>query len=221
MCCDKTSTDIFIFPRFIFTTTTTTRADLENIVIRNSRITPTRYVLDDPKALKQAMRDLRREVIIVNGHVLPPIHSLKELVALLKETLNSRPLKLKEKRIGQLSKRSMKGIRHVENGGAISESPSSESDIVTSSSETDFVSSGNEGDTDGSMHVSEGRTRVQRSFSTGSSSDDANNCKSPAMKSSSASRRRTNNVNAIDIMTRRLLMAACRTGVGGDAYFIV
>lgn len=190
------------------------RSDLENIVIKNSRITPSRDVLDDPKALKQSMRDLRREIIVVNGHVLPPIHSLKELVALLKETLNSRPLKLKEKRIGQLSKRSLKEC-HIQ--GSISESCSSESDIVTSSSETDFVSSGNEGDTDGSMSDAVIRSRALRSNST-SSSENANNCKVSASK---PSRRKTNNFSAIDIMTRRLLMAASRTGVGGDAFFIV
>ena len=190
-------------------------------MIRNSRVTPSRYVLDDPKALKQAMRDLRREVIIVNGHVLPPIHSLKELVALLKETLNSRSLKLKEKRVGQLSKRSLKEFRNNDEGGTISESPSSESDIVTSSSETDFVSSGNEGDTDGSTPTSVARARVQSSSSTGSSSDDAvNNRRSPSMKPT-VCKRRTNNMDAIDIMTRRLLMAASRTGIGGDAFFIV
>merc|ERR1711957_903689 len=48
------------------------------------------------KAVKQALRDLRREVITVNGHILPPVHSLKELVTLLRETLNSRPVKIRE-----------------------------------------------------------------------------------------------------------------------------
>ena len=46
----------------------------------------------DVKAVKQAIRDLQREVLTVNGHVLPPVDSHKELVHLLSQTLNSRTL---------------------------------------------------------------------------------------------------------------------------------
>jgi hypothetical protein len=47
---------------------------------------------NSPEAIRQALRDLRREVITVNGHVLPPVTSRKELINLLTQTLNSRTL---------------------------------------------------------------------------------------------------------------------------------
>ena len=43
-------------------------------------------------ALRQAIRDLQREIITVNGHVLPPVTSRKDLIHLLSQTLNSRTL---------------------------------------------------------------------------------------------------------------------------------
>ena len=42
------------------------------------------------KDVKQALKDLRREIITVNGSVIPPAHSLKELVKLLAEAMNAR-----------------------------------------------------------------------------------------------------------------------------------
>lgn len=47
---------------------------------------------NNPDAVRQALRDLRREIITVNGHVLPPVTSRKELVSMLTQTLNSRTL---------------------------------------------------------------------------------------------------------------------------------
>jgi hypothetical protein len=39
-----------------------------------------RYNVDNADALQQAMKDLRREVITVNGHALPPVFSRKALI---------------------------------------------------------------------------------------------------------------------------------------------
>jgi hypothetical protein len=43
-------------------------------------------------ALRQAIRDLNREVITINGHVLPPATSSEQLSYLLSQTLNSQAL---------------------------------------------------------------------------------------------------------------------------------
>jgi hypothetical protein len=95
--------------------------------------------------LKQALADLQREVLTVNGQPLPPVRSRKELLQVLSQTLNSRSLfrKFRESR---------------EEYG-----------------------------------LGRGSSRCRRGF----------------------------HLSAIDGMTRRLLLAAGRTGSGGDAYFIV
>lgn len=196
----------------------------------------------DSRAIKQALRDLRREVITVNGHILPPVHKLKELVGILRETLTSRPVKLRDVAIaGSATVRRGRSRRGRHGGGSRAPRPSgsdtgrtrsggeSTSDITAASggpsssdesgfssdptglsdgSDTDFISSGNEGDTDGSVS----RRQVE-----GGVAGERPQLAAAARKS----KRRQFNVNALDIMTRRLLIAASRTGTGGDAYFVV
>ena len=77
---------------------------------------------------------------------------------------------------------------------------SSEPTGLTDGSDTDFLSSGNEGDED-------------RSASKAPLPDTAQPVRT--------SKRRHFDVDAIDTMTRRLLIAASRTGTGSDAYFVV
>jgi hypothetical protein len=43
-------------------------------------------LVDNPEAVRQAIRDLQRERITVNGHLLPPVTSRKELIHLLQQT---------------------------------------------------------------------------------------------------------------------------------------
>jgi len=164
--------------------------------------------INSTKAIKQAVRDLCREVITVNGHILPPVHSLKELVKLLRETLNSRPLKLKEKFIGNGKRNRLRRNKNPAPTTSVTkESDSDLSDSVTgltSASDSDFISSGNEGDIDGGHP-----TRADEASS------------SNGVQSLRTSKRRIFDLNAIDIMTRRLLIAASRTGAGGNAYFVV
>lgn len=157
---------------------------------------------NNTKAVKQALRDLRRETIIVNGQILPPVHSLKELISLLRERLNSRPMKLKEKKIGRMRSLGSKGSK---GSGDDDESSPNNSEDVTSSSDLDFLSSGCEGDEETDAPI------PKRKNSDGS--NEVKNCSTP--------RRRQFNVDAIDILTRRLLLAASRTRGGGDAFFIV
>ena len=164
---------------------------------------------NNTKAVKQALRDLSRETIIVNGQILPPVQSLKELVSLLKERLNSRPIKLREKKIGQ--------VRRVPKPNEIASETEEglSSGEVTSSSDNDndFVSSGNEGDKEDKPYSA--RRKGSISISDNASVGSSGSSETKTLK------RRQFNVDAIDILTRRLLIAASRTRGGGDAFFIV
>ena len=165
---------------------------------------------NNTKAVKQALRDLRRETIIVNGQILPPVQSLKELVTLLKERLNSRPMKLREKKMGQVRK-----VRKPNEVASETEEGPSGSEVTISSSDNDndFVSSGNEGDKEDKPYIArrKGSVSISDNASVGSTGSAEN--KTP--------KRRQFNLDAIDILTRRLLLAASRTRGGGDAFFIV
>ena len=167
---------------------------------------------ENKKAVKQSLRDLRRETIVINGHVLPPVKSISELLTLLRERLNSRPMKLKERKIGNVSTdnlvESSSETESEQEPQIDSDSPSSSThdlDIV----ESDAVSSGDEGDVDTSLCNDSSREDM-----TQSAQDSRKDVKH-------TSRRRLYSIDAIDILTRRLLLAASRTRGGGDAYFVV
>jgi hypothetical protein len=155
----------------------------------------------DLKAVKQAIRDLQREVLTVNGHVLPPVDSRKELVQLMSQTLNSRTLtasygkrKLKQSLAAAVHRsESCPVIMYKENADPKSEDSD---DFMSSGNEA----SGNEADND------EGLTP---------------NSVEPLSRARKSRRRAAFHLGTVDMMTRRLLIASSRTGKGGDAYFIV
>lgn len=150
-----------------------------------------RYDVDNVDALQQAMKDLRREVITVNGSALPPVTSRKALIHLLSQTLNSRTLTSAQKK-----SRRKNPVRRVESAPALSSPCSSQSE-----SEDGGLSSGNEAD----MSV------MSPELPGGSLSG-----------SQRGHRRRSSfRLETIDLLTRRVLLAAGRTGTGGDAYFVV
>mmetsp|Transcript_25375 Transcript_25375/g.29382 ORF Transcript_25375/g.29382 Transcript_25375/m.29382 type:complete len:662 (-) Transcript_25375:1156-3141(-) len=162
------------------------------------------------KAIKQALLDLRREIITVNGYLLPPAQSLTELVKLLRERLNSRTVRLREKKVGQSKK-----IGKVANKKDISSDSSDNAEIDSNTSyntDSDLISSGNEGDADDSPIAFR-----KKKAGNGGNQDSNDGTPSQEVKS----KRRHFNVDAIDIMTRRLLISASRTGSGGDAFFVV
>lgn len=70
------------------------RHELNNIELTptNSAYSASGELCNDPKAVKQAIRDLQREVITINGHALPPVTSRKDLINLLSQALNSSSL---------------------------------------------------------------------------------------------------------------------------------
>ena len=177
-------------------------------------------------AIRQALRDLRREIITVNGHVLPPVTSRKELVSMLTQTLNSRTLTANSPK--------MKKPKGTRNRQAKSRRPSSlnPSDLDSSSE----GASSNEG--------SRKKFPIMPSFEKNGMASDTSGYESPMLSSSGydsslamdspvekaraakltpprRKRRGTLHLSAIDTLTRRLLIAASRTGNGGDAYFFV
>lgn len=138
---------------------------------------------DNPDAVRQAIRDLQRERITVNGHLLPPVTSRKELVHLLQQTMNSRALTSSPFKSRRKKSRSRRKL-----GGGSSDKDHSEK---SEASESDFTSAT---ESDGVNH---GTARGQQPH------------------------RRNFHVSTIDVLTKRLLVAASRTGTGGDAFFVV
>ena len=152
----------------------------------------TRYGMDDENAIQQALRDLQREVITVNGHVLPPVTSRSEMIRLLSQTLNSRSLTAKLPRKSRRRRR-RKGVKRED---------SDSSELSTDDT------SGNEGD----VWVEGDGTPSPRRHSVHPDSSSAHG---------SVGRNRSFRLSTIDFLTKRLLLAGSRTGTGGDAYFVV
>jgi hypothetical protein len=152
---------------------------------------------DDPDTVLQAIRDLQRERITVNGHLLPPVTNRKELVYLLQQTMNSRTLTALPLKARRKSRRSRRKDGNDSEKSANSESESSsgmngnDGSMKAVNSESDLTS-GVESDTFG-----HGIARDQKPH------------------------RRNFHVSMIDALTKRLLVAASRTGTGGDAFFVV
>jgi len=183
----------------------------------------TKDICNDVNAVRQALRDLEREIITVNGRILPPARNLKELARLLSQTLNSRTVSLSYSK-GKKSRRGGNKGSTVPSVGSSSDSISSyeESDTTTSdlSSSDGDITSGNEGDTDAGTTSLEkvSRERMAQMAMTGVVLPPPSHHSRNKKKSS---RRPSLDVNTIDFMTRRLLLAAGRTGTGGDAFFVV
>ena len=119
------------------------------------------HYCSDDHLVEQALKDLRREVITVNGQVISPAHSSMELAENLGRVLNSNQM------FAHTPKTRRKSA-YTSDFGLEIETDYSESNVESS---------------DGSMSKIE-----------------------PGL---------------VDVLTRRLLIAASRTGSGGDAYFIV
>ena len=166
-----------------------------------------------PHALNQALRDLRREVITVNGHVLPPVTSRRDLIYLLSQTLNSRTLtaipgafhkkKLPEEKSNQTYRR-VESCPTMPNGGDQSKSTRLRLEQGLDASEN-----------------SDGDIVVTSEYDSEKNEDGKTPAKAGPSRQIARKRRRSFHLSTIDLLTRRLLIAASRTGMGGDAYFIV
>ena len=174
---------------------------LQNIMLPKAEEEDIMKQVSDPKLLKQAVKDVRREIITVNGNVLPPAKTLKDLVKLLTKALNSKPLTLSHG--GKKKRKKKRSGKEVPSTGAAANgednaSSSEESGLDSALSDSDH-SSGWEGDTDGNGSDVDGTNKAEMS----------------------RRRRGTFDIEAIEYMTRRILVAASRTGTGGDSYFVV
>jgi len=148
---------------------------------------------NNPKAVRQAIRDLKREVITVNGYVLPPVTSRQDLIDLLSQSLKSRSLTApgSEGRSTTLMFPEQK-------------TRSENTCYDAHNACTDNISSLEAGDQDAEDNIKSPQLQGKGSES------------SPGLK-----RRASFHLSTVDLLTRRLLIAASRTGTGGDAYFIV
>ena len=146
---------------------------------------------DDSGDVSQALKDLTREVIAVNGSTLPHVSSRSDLVQLLTSSLSTRPFfdaTLRRRRKKNKPKRSKRSLQQ-RRGYSSTEEEATETD-------TNFTS-GNEGDLSSSEYSSVNEVSMPKP------------------------RHGKFKVSTVDLLTRRLLVAASRTGTGGDAYFVV
>jgi hypothetical protein len=127
----------------------------------------------DAALVTQALRDLRREVITVNGQILSPAHNVPELAEYLGQILNSSQMK---KSLGETKGSILRNSRR-----RLKKRVSNYTSDFGLESESDFFSGG-ESDSSVASKV---------------------------------------DVGLVDVLARRLLIAASRTGAGGDAYFVV
>ena len=140
------------------------------------------------KDIKQALVDLRREVITVNGIILSaPAHSKKQLVQNLCDALH-----------------------HQINPASTTHGGTTECKSDNYNEETIRKVPSIEGEEQHSTYVSSDDSSVGSNASTSSH----NNSKEKEKK-------RRFDLKTIDKLTLRLMMASCRTGAGGDAFFVM
>jgi hypothetical protein len=173
-------------------------------------------------AVRQALRDLRREKITVNGHILPPVTSRKELISLLTQTLNSRTL------TSAPQKKSKRNARKKKPSRQPAKIPADQNESEFSS---DYASSpekqrrpGEVATTPtGAASISDVSGLESADYDSSSAFESSPERHRKLLPSNGATRKRrsTFHLSTVDMLTRRLLIAASRTGNGGDAYFFV
>ena len=174
---------------------------------------------EDPSALRQALRDLQREVISVNGQVLPRVASRKQLLQLLSQTLNSKSLNVQHPNINNNNNKKKKKNRK--------ESPKKVG--MESSSPSPQRNQDNNANDDSKMNLSFEYDESSETDLTTTDDDPITPRPQPPIGSSptkkynkgKVKRKSKFHMSTVDLLTRRILIAASRTGNGGDAYFIV
>ena len=159
-------------------------------------------LIHSKEAVRQAIRDLQREIITVNGHVLPPVSSRRELLTVLGQTLNSRTLTAAER-----PRRNRVGKKKMTPAASLGQNNPSDSEVTPSKAKENVLNVPGSPDSDSDFLTDES------SLSEGVDSPDRGGA--PRV------RRRNFHLSTIDLLTRRLLIAGSRTGNGGDAYFVV
>jgi len=184
-------------------------------------------------AIRQALRDLRREIITVNGHVLPPVTSKNELISMLTQTLNSRTLTAtpRKKRGPSRTNKKSKSGSHDRSKKSTHPIPKYQPDSELSSDGTS--SNGRQRklypvvptlEKNDVSDISEYESSILSNSECESSQameSSIENARDEKLPSTRRRRKGKLHLSAIDALTRRLLIAASRTGNGGDAYFLV
>lgn len=206
--------------------------DLENIVAngigkvssdnsdQDDSTTRTNGSKDDTKALEQALKDLRREVITINGRLLkPPARGgIKAFVKLLSEALvsPSGPIQNSQQNIPDEVAQQFKNYSSEAGLGELS---SSVSCIRVVDSESELSSDGNY--SDGSVT---GYSDVGDDSDCSTAEFVRNGTKARRRKRKEyrpLARKRKFDISTIDALTSRLFVAAGRSQQGGDAFFVV
>lgn len=154
---------------------------------------------NDSKLIKQALIDLRREVITVNGILLPPAHSRKQLIKYLFDALHH-----------QIHPASYATTMGCDDNNALSEQGGGDKN-------TNF---------DSTVIAGQKENEVQRQLEEVHCSTDESSVESTATSSCDTNgnlkrKKRRFDLRMIDRLTLRLMMASYRTGAGGDAFFVV
>lgn len=176
-------------------------------------------LIHSKNALRQALRDLQREIITVNGHVLPPVNSRKELVAILGQTLNSRTLTAAERPRRSRGGKKRNGA-HRSSVESLGQNNPPVNGVTTPQAKENIVNTPiTPKDMDDSDYFLSSEAESSALPDTPDDSSLSEEVDSPP--ATSKVRRRNFHLSTIDVLTRRLLIAASRTGNGGDAYFVV
>lgn len=168
----------------------------------------------DEAHVRQAIRDLQRERITINGSLLPPVKSRSELLRVLSQTLNFAMMSPKlDKSPPPPPTRGRSKNRRSGRPDSIrrSESAPTLKALSSSSSQRSIVRC--HGDPDDRDPDGSGESLEEEGVVDGRSSVESG--------SSSTGRSWAMDMSTVDRLTKRLLLAASRTGIGGDAYFIV
>jgi len=187
------------------------RQELQNIQLMvppKKPMTPSQ----EEELLNQAVLDLQREVITVNGSILPTVTNRTDLIELLANALNTRSV-LTGVRSGKKTSTSRRKSRKT---------PPPPPSIKTREH--------SESESDGAVGVSgstsSGADAGYQSGSSGVNEFSTPNAKGSISENSNTAtptprRRSTFRLSTVDFLTKRLLLAASRTGIAGDAYFVV
>ena len=173
-------------------------------MLQNIAIPPRVDRQSEEERIRQAMKDISREVIAVNGSVLPRVTNRFDLIQLLTSALNIRPLYNE----GTSSRRNRRGYKKKK--GPVSKKS------LPDGTEPPSGLSGNEADTDSNYVLSES----SMDDTDGCQTDDTAGSGTPTITPTIA-RRKFPATAIVDLLTKRLLLAISRTGTMGDAYFVV
>ena len=212
--------------------------------------TPNAHGVHDQQQIRQAIRDLQRERITINGHLLPPVKSRSELLRILSHTLDSAMLTTSPATLlkrGNMGGRKGRGSANNSNkGSSIRRSESAPTfshmqkltqqqqqqqqqqqpaqrfqdegvheELLTTNQDSDPLISSD--DLWGDDTISAGLSVANESDDGAGSTVGGGS----TVGTGSSTKSRSFDMSTVDMLTRRLLLAASRTGTGGDAYFIV